>query len=245
MSGMMGPASGLTKGKLELATAQPDEVYRGKTYYGGDSKELRTGTLAVDQATAAAGDVISGKTFYAGSKARKTGTLVERPAITTATSISSAKTGQPYFRFPQGAYRRNASSGYPEVTASRANILNAMNLNFSGNWECIGFGSHAGDMGTGVYNAQNYITWANGWSRNLPQGTYRVIVCFGQGSTGSVHVNIYLNNTNNRVGHEYGVYWNYDDCQFTGSGNLIIAYSGGDLADRNPSGVTIVVLHKR
>ena len=213
MADLMNPGGGLTKSKLLLANAVPGDVVAPKHFYAGGDKNLKTGTLA------------------------------ERPATTTATSISSARTGQPYFRFPQGAYRTNASSGYPELTASRANILTAMNLSFSGNWECIAFGGHmVGDMGNNVYNAQQYLTWANGWSANLPSGTYRVLVCFGQGSEGAVDLSITLGGS--QKSHAYGTYWNCDDVTFSGSGALVISFAAG-YAYRNPSGVVMVVLHQR
>ena len=213
MSGLMTASSGLTKSKLALATAVPGDVVAPKSFYAGGSKDL------------------------------KTGTLVERAATTTATSISSARTGQPYFRFPQGAYRTNASSGYPELTASRANILTAMNLNFSENWECIAFGGHmGGDMGNNVYNAQQYLTWANGWSANLPSGTYRVLVCFGSVSEGGVDLSIKLGGS--EKSHTYGTYWNCADVTFAGSGALVISVAANH-AYRKPSGVVIVVLHQR
>lgn len=42
---LMGPATGLTKSKLSLATANEADVVAGKTFYGGSDKNLRTGTL--------------------------------------------------------------------------------------------------------------------------------------------------------------------------------------------------------
>ena len=210
--GLMTASSGLTNRKLALADAVPGDVVAPKSFYAGGSKDL------------------------------KTGTLVERAAITTATSISSARTGQPYFRFPQGAYRTNASSGYPEVTASRANILTAMNLNFSGNWECIAFGGHMGS-GWGTSNnenAQRCLTWANGWSATLPQGTYRVLVCFGHSGAGGADISITIGGV--EKSNAYGTYWNCDDITFTGSGALVIRHG---IASRDPSGVVIVVLHQR
>ena len=69
---MMAPGGGLSGGKLALADAETGDVLAGKTYYAGD-KELKTGTLALADATATAADVASGKTFYAGDKTIKTG----------------------------------------------------------------------------------------------------------------------------------------------------------------------------
>lgn len=42
---LMGPATGLTKSKLALATATEGDVLNGKTFYGGSDKGIRTGTL--------------------------------------------------------------------------------------------------------------------------------------------------------------------------------------------------------
>lgn len=92
--GLQSASGGLTKSKLELATAVP-------------------------------GDAVAGKTFYSGDKELKTGLIVDRSAITTALSITGDSTNC-YFRLPQGAYRTNATSGYPEVTATKPNIVSAI-----------------------------------------------------------------------------------------------------------------------
>lgn len=41
----MGPATGLTKSKLQLATATEPNVLETKTFYAGDTKDLRTGSM--------------------------------------------------------------------------------------------------------------------------------------------------------------------------------------------------------
>lgn len=113
---LMQPGGGLTKSKLALATVQPDEVFRGKTYYAGD-KTLKAGTMAIDTATATTLDVSSGKTFYAGDKTLKTGTLVERGQFQNAGGITGGDI-VPYYAFqniPEGIYRKNGANGAPEV----------------------------------------------------------------------------------------------------------------------------------
>lgn len=193
-------------------------------------------------ATATTGDVLSGKTFYSGNKDLKTGTMISRGSSTSAINVSTSGSNVTY-RINQGAYMLNGSSGYPEIYSSRSNVLTAMNLNFSSGWEVIGFGGHFGSgMGNNILNAQQYLTWANGWSANLPYGTYRVMVCFGYCSDGGVQIAIYLGNS--FVSHNYGTYWNCEDCQFTGSGALRIVFAP-DLTYRNPSGVLMVVCHIR
>lgn len=42
---LMGPGGGLTKTKLQLATADTTHVLAGMTFYAGD-KALKTGTMA-------------------------------------------------------------------------------------------------------------------------------------------------------------------------------------------------------
>lgn len=136
--------------------------------------------------------------------------MISRGSSTSAVNVFTSGSNVTY-RINQGAYMLNGSSGYPEVYSSRSNVLTAMNLNFSSGWEVIGFGGHCGSgMGNNVVNAQQYLTWANGWSATLPQGTYRVLVCFGHCSDGGVHTLTYLGNT--FVGHKYETYWNCDDC---------------------------------
>ena len=193
-------------------------------------------------ATATTGDVLSGKTFYSGDEDLKTGTMISRGSSTSAVSVSTSGSNVTY-RINQGAYMLNGSSGYPEVYSSRSNVLTAMKLNFSSGWEVIGFGGHCGSgMGDKVYNAQQYLTWANGWSATLPQGTYRVLVCFGYCGDGGVDMYIYFGGKD--VSTKYGTNWNCDDCQFTGSGALRISFAP-NFSYRNPTGVVMVVCHKR
>ena len=143
-------------------------------------------------ATATTGDVLSGKTFYSGNEELKTGTMISRGSSTSAVSVSTSGSNVTY-RINQGAYMLNGSSGYPEIYSSRSNVLTAMKLNFSSGWEVIGFGSHCGSgMGDKVYNAQQYLTWANGWSATLPQGTYRVLACFGYNTVGGVEIRTFF-----------------------------------------------------
>jgi hypothetical protein len=54
---------GLTKSKLSLATATPEQVFGGYTFYAGD-KTLQTGTGLSEASTAEASDILSGKTAY-------------------------------------------------------------------------------------------------------------------------------------------------------------------------------------
>lgn len=71
---LMGPASGLTAGKLVGANADASDVLKGKKFFAGD-KNIKTGTLELT-GSAGAGDVLSGVTFYnTDAKSKQTGTL--------------------------------------------------------------------------------------------------------------------------------------------------------------------------
>lgn len=77
--------------------------------------------------TALPGDVITGKTFT-NDIGDQTGTLTDRAAYTTATSVAVDQSGgTTYVRIPQGAYRTNTTSGYPEITVNEPDI-NAANI---------------------------------------------------------------------------------------------------------------------
>lgn len=93
---MMAPGGGLSGGKLALADAETGDVLAGKTYYAG-GKELKTGTLALANATATAADVASGKTFYAGDKELKTGTFtLQNVAVKLSGTFAYTRFGDDY-----------------------------------------------------------------------------------------------------------------------------------------------------
>ena len=73
------------------------------------------------EGNAVAADVLSGKTFTNANGGLITGTMANRSATTAASSVGGSGTTK-YFRIPQGAYVTNASSGYPEITATATQI---------------------------------------------------------------------------------------------------------------------------
>lgn len=100
--GRMGASGGLTKSKLELATAVESEVSQGKTFYAGGSKDL------------------------------KTGTLVERGTAQNAGGIGSGGSGSSAYiafnRIPEGIYRANGTDWGPEIRALRTDVVPQINL---------------------------------------------------------------------------------------------------------------------
>ena len=99
--GLQSASGGLTKRKLELATAVESEVSQGKTFYARD-KTLKTGTL-VERGTAQnAGGVGSGG------------------------SGSSAYIA--FNRIPEGVYRANGTDWGPEIRALRTDVVPQINL---------------------------------------------------------------------------------------------------------------------
>lgn len=90
--------------------------------------------LRLRKANTQPSDVIWGKTFYAGDKNLKTGTLDDCPAISDAISLSNDGPSNLYARFPKGAYRTAASSGYPELRMPMHLALGAIPGGNKGSW---------------------------------------------------------------------------------------------------------------
>ena len=84
------------------------------------------GYTKLAQATADPWDVVSPKTFFSKDKELKTGSIADHDSVTEALSIAAGNTAS--IRIPAGAYRKNASSGYPEVTLTRSQILTAYGI---------------------------------------------------------------------------------------------------------------------
>ena len=61
---MTGVGGGLSKGKLELATATEAQVFNGYTFYAGSTKELRTGTALSQAVSVTADNIPPGVTAY-------------------------------------------------------------------------------------------------------------------------------------------------------------------------------------
>lgn len=99
--GRMGASGGLTKSKLELATAVESEVSQGKTFYAGD-KNLKTGTLV------------------------ERGTAQNAGGIGSGGSGSSAYIA--FNRIPEGVYRANGTDWGPEIRALRTDVVPQINL---------------------------------------------------------------------------------------------------------------------
>ena len=83
---------GLTKAKLALATATEATVFNGKTFYGGNSKELRTGTALATATSVAAGNLFNGKTAYDNNGNLITGTALSQSVSVNANNIPSGVT---------------------------------------------------------------------------------------------------------------------------------------------------------
>lgn len=99
--GLQSASGGLTKSKLELATAVPGDVVAGKTFYAGD-KNLKTGTLV------------------------ERGTAQNAGGIGSGGSGSSAYIA--FNRIPEGIYRANGTDWGPEIRALRTDVVPQINL---------------------------------------------------------------------------------------------------------------------
>ena len=107
--GLQSASGGLTKSKLEQATAVESEVSQGKTFYAGGSKDL------------------------------KTGTLVERGTAQNAGGIGSGGSGSSAYiafnKIPEGIYRANGTGWGPEIRASSVDVMNqALKPTSAGNY---------------------------------------------------------------------------------------------------------------
>lgn len=99
--GLQSASGGLTKSKLELATAVESEVSQGKTFYAGD-KNLKTGTLV------------------------ERGTAQNAGGIGSGGSGSSAYIA--FNKIPEGIYRANGTDWGPEIRALRTDVVPQINL---------------------------------------------------------------------------------------------------------------------
>lgn len=99
--GLQSASGGLTKRKLELATAVESEVSQGKTFYARD-KTLKTGTLV------------------------ERGTAQNAGGIGSGGSGSSAYIA--FNKIPEGIYRANGTDWGPEIRALRTDVVPQINL---------------------------------------------------------------------------------------------------------------------
>lgn len=130
--------------------------------------------------TALPADVVSGKTFYSKGKTLKTGTIIDRAALTDAVNVGNDG-NYLYARIPQGAYRTNQATGYPEIripnSSAIANIPGgnngAWNGTYSGSNVTIPQGYHNGSGSVGVAGG-NRGAWGTtinpGGFVTIPQG---------------------------------------------------------------------------
>ena len=113
---------GLTKAKLALATATEATVFNGKTFYAGNTKELRTGTALSTVTDVAAGNLFNGRKAYDNNGNLITGTALSQAVNVTANNIPSGVTaynqagqritgnGSGVFKYKSGSCFLNGSS---------------------------------------------------------------------------------------------------------------------------------------
>lgn len=174
-------------GMEDFVTALAGEPVTGKWLsFTNDGTQLNfkggggIGVSKLAATTALPADVVSGKTFYSKDKTLKTGTITDRAALTDAVNVGNDG-NYLYARIPQGAYRTNRSTGYPEIrfpnSAAIANIPGgnngAWNGTYSGSNVTIPQGYHNGGGSVGVAGG-NRGAWGTtinpGGSVTIPQG---------------------------------------------------------------------------
>lgn len=174
-------------GTEDFVTALAGEPVTGKWLsFTNDGTQLNfkggggIGVSKLAATTALPADVVSGKTFYSKDKTLKTGTITDRAALTDAVNVGNDG-NYLYARIPQGAYRTNQSTGYPEIrfptSTAIANIPGgnngAWNGTYSGSNVTIPQGYHNGGGSVGVAGG-NRGAWGTtinpGGSVTIPQG---------------------------------------------------------------------------
>lgn len=174
-------------GTEDFVTALAGEPVTGKWLsFTNDGTQLNfkggggIGVSKLAATTALPADVVSGKTFYSKDKTLKTGTITDRAALTDAVNVGNDG-NYLYARIPQGAYRTNQSTGYPEIripnSSAIANIPGgnngAWNGTYSGSNVTIPQGYHNGGGSVGVAGG-NRGAWGTtinpGGSVTIPQG---------------------------------------------------------------------------
>lgn len=174
-------------GTEDFVTALAGEPVTGKWLsFTNDGTQLNfkggggIGVSKLAATTALPADVVSGKTFYSKDKTLKTGTITDRAALTDAVNVGNDG-NYLYARIPQGAYRTNQATGYPEIripnSSAIANIPGgnngAWNGTYSGSNVTIPQGYHNGSGSVGVAGG-NRGAWGTtinpGGSVTIPQG---------------------------------------------------------------------------
>lgn len=174
-------------GTEDFITALAGEPVTGKWLsFTNDGTQLNfkggggIGVSKLAATTALPADVVSGKTFYSKDKTLKTGTITDRAALTDAVNVGNDG-NYLYARIPQGAYRTNQATGYPEIrfptSTAIANIPGgnngAWNGTYSGSNVTIPQGYHNGSGSVGVAGG-NRGAWGTtinpGGSVTIPQG---------------------------------------------------------------------------
>lgn len=174
-------------GMEDFVTALAGEPVTGRWLtFTNDGEQLNfkggggIGVSKLAATTALPADVVSGKTFYSKDKTLKTGTITDRAALTDAVNVGNDG-NYLYARIPQGAYRTNQSTGYPEIrfptSSAIANIPGgnngAWNGTYSGSNVTIPQGYHNGGGSVGVAGG-NRGAWGTtinpGGSVTIPQG---------------------------------------------------------------------------
>lgn len=126
--------SGLKGGQRVAEVYEEDvdrvaEVYNEVTNKSTGNDELEKLKEELAQANATEDKILKDYKAYANGKLL-TGTMANREATTDAVSVA-ASGDYAYIRIPQGGYLTNASSGYPEIKASIADINNATGYKYT------------------------------------------------------------------------------------------------------------------
>ena len=118
---------------ISQATATPEKVWAGETFFSGASEEMQTGTLDIPAATATPADVLSGATFFAGDTTEiQAGTL----ALTGNATAARVLSGYTFYNTDAktkltGIYSPISSAKYQSGYVSRAEPSTTLSFGFN------------------------------------------------------------------------------------------------------------------
>ena len=167
-----------------------DEVYNEVISKSTGNEELEKLKEELAQANATEDKILKDYKAYANGKLL-TGTMANREATTDAVSVA-ASGDYAYIRIPQGGYLTNASSGYPEIKASIADINNATGYKLT--WTQTGYSPNYGS--TTTFNVENFnkFTYSGTTTDTNTSGSVVSILSISRANTISTPVEVDISN---------------------------------------------------
>lgn len=184
-----GGGGGLSKSKLALATATEDTVFNGRTFYAGDTKELRTGTALSTQTDVAASNLFNGKKAYTNTGQLITGTALAQATTVTADNIPSGVTaynqaGQLITGNGSGVFKY--MKVYPSFAGNSTNSDLNKSYTYNADFKIYAVAFSGGDTNYGYSTQSNYSGYSNVPNGLLIGDQTQMVVSYRMAGSGSV-----------------------------------------------------------